>query len=329
MRRLSTTRLMLLTGLIVTTNALADDYSYEVGLSFDNTERNGSQSNTLPGGTSSTTSKFDTDFLSAFGSWYFSGLSDDKGPRARATFVDRASSVNFEYTRSSQETSMSFTTDDPSFPFPPPDELSFDSDGDTFAINVRYVDRDSGWYGTAGLIQIDDGSRTLFSVQQSAEAAEWRIGVGKYILETTTLGIEVAILDSNAGRDGSVVAVAMTHLGNFGGSWQYAVDLGYSHTDFDFDLNLDTWAAHFSLYPTRDFEIGIALEDVSENGNSRGLFDTTGVEGFASWYVTPNVSLSARYREDDVEYLGLVFLSPPSQGDANQESYGITATIRF
>jgi hypothetical protein len=320
---------LLLTGLIVTTNALADEYSYEVGFSFDNTERNGSQSITTPGGTSSTASIFDTDFLSVFGSWYFSGLTDDKGPRARAAFVDRASSVNFGYTRSNQEAFMSFTTDDPNFPFPPPDELSFDSDGDTFEISLRYVDRDSGWYGTAGLIQIDDSARTLFSVQQSAEAAEWRLGVGKYMLETTTLGIEVAILDSNAGRDGSVVAVVMTHLGDFAGSWQYAVDLGYSHTDFDFNLKLDTWAARFSLYPTRNFEIGVALEDVSENGNSRGIFDTTGVEGFASWYVTPNVSLSAQYRDDDVEYLGLVLISPPSQGNANQESYGIAATIRF
>lgn len=159
--------------------------------------------------------------------------------------------------------------------------------------------------------------------------SEWRLGVGKYVFETTTLGIKAAILDSNAGRDGSVVAVAMTHLGDFGGSWQYAVDLGYSHTDFDFNLILDTWAAHFSLYPTRDFEIGIAIEDVSEKGNSRGLFETTGVEGFASWYVTPKFSLSARYRKDDVEYSGLVLLSPPSQSDADQETYGVAATIRF
>lgn len=326
MRHLSRTRFLLLTGLIVTSNALADEYSYEVGLAFDNTERNGSHSNMLPGGTTSTTQKFDTDVLSAFGRWYFSGLSDDKGPRARAAFVDRASSVSFGYSRSSQEISTSLTTDDPSFPLPP-GESSFDVDGDTFAIDLRYVSRDSGWYGTAGLSQSDDDSLTLFSV--SAESAEWRLGVGKYIFETTTLGIEVAEFDSDASLD-SVVAVAMTHLGDLGGSWQYAVDLGYSRTDFDADINLDAWAASFSLYPTRDFEIGITVEDVSEKGNSLDSFDTTGVEGFASWYVTPNVSLSAQYRKDkDVEYFGSIFLDPPSQSDADQESYGIAATIRF
>ena len=41
--------------------------------------------------------KVDTDAYSLTGSWYFAGLSDEKGPRARAAFVDRASVLNIRY----------------------------------------------------------------------------------------------------------------------------------------------------------------------------------------------------------------------------------------
>ena len=84
------------------------------------------------------------------------------------------------------------------------------------------------------------------------------------------------------------------------------------------------------MYPTRNFEFGIAVEDVSDNSDSFLSFDTTGIEGFASWFVKPNVRLSAHYRVDDVDYLGnIVVVGAPTVSDADQDSIGISATVRF
>ena len=85
----------LLAGMLVGANGFAEEYDFEVGLAFDSTHTEGSKTITTPGETIVNSSDIDTDVLSVFGSWYFTGLSDDKGPRARAALVDRASSLSF------------------------------------------------------------------------------------------------------------------------------------------------------------------------------------------------------------------------------------------
>ena len=124
----------------------------------------------------------------------------------------------------------------------------------------------------------------------------------------------------------TAVAVSLEHLGDLGERWQYAIDIEYNRVDADGGSELDTWRAAVALYPSRNFEFGVAIEDVS------GLFgqDTTGVEGFASWFVKPNVRLSARYRVDDAEYFGNVSIGGASTvSDADQDGFGINATVRF
>lgn len=313
----------LLAGMLVATSALAEEYDFEVGLAFDSTRFDGSQTITTPGGTIFNSGETDTDNLSVFGSWYFAGLSDDKGPRARAAFVDRASAVSIGYSRSEQTRSALLSSDDPTFSFPPFDSV-FDSDGDSFALDFRYVDRGSGWFGNAGLLRTDT---TLSGfVDDSIDVTGWNLGGGKYLFESTTLGLDVGQVNSDNGLDATVVAVVFAHLGSLGERWQYAIDLGYNRVDVDRGSELDIWDAAIALYPSQDFEFGIAVEDVSG-----GSFDnTTGVEGFASWYVTPNVRLSARYRVDDVDYFGNIIISgAPTVSDADQDSFGISATIRF
>ena len=316
----------LLVGMLVGTNGFAEEYNFEIGLAFDSTRFDGSQTITTPGGTIFNSAETDTDDLSVLGSWYFAGLSDDKGPRTRAALVDRASSLSVVYSQSDQTISSFLTSDDPSFPFPPIDSR-FDSDGDTFTVNLRYVDRDSGWFGNAGLF---NSNITLGGfVNESADATGWRLGVGKYVFENTTLNLDVSQVDIDGGGDTAVAAASLEHLGDLGERWQYAIDLGYSRTDADAGLKLDTWDASIALYPTRNFEFGIAVEDISNDKDFFGL-DTTGIEGFASWFVTPNVRLSARYRVDDVDYLGNVSIGgAPRVSDADQDSFGISATVRF
>ena len=314
----------LLVGVLVATNASAEQYDFEVGLAFDSTRFDGSQTITTTGGTVLNSIETDTDDLRLFGSWYFAGLSDDKGPRARAVLVDRASSLSVGYSRSDQTIATFLTSDDPSFPFPPIDSR-FDSDGDSFAVDLRYVDRDSGWFGNAGLLTSDT---TLSGfVSDSVDATGWRLGFGKYVLETTTLALDVSQVNADGGLDATVVAVSLEHLGDVGERWQYAVDIGYNRVDADGGSDLDTWRAAIALYPSRNFEFGVAVEDVS--GTFFGQ-NTTGVEGFASWFVKPNVRLSARYGVVDADYFGNVIIGGASTvSDADQDGFGISATVRF
>lgn len=313
----------LLVGMFVTTSASAEQYDYEVGLAFDSTSFDAGQTITTSGGTIFNSGKTDTEDLSLFGSWYFAGLSDDKGPRARTVLVDRASSLSIAYSRTDQTVVTFLTSDDPSFPFPPIDSR-IESDGDSFAVGLRYVDRDSGWFGNAGLLTSD--TTVSGFVSDSFDATGWRLGVGKYVLETTTLALDVSHVSADGGSDATGVAVSLEHLGDLGERWQYAIDIGYNRLDVDGGREQDTWRAALALYPSRDLELGVAVEDVS------GLFgqDTTGLEGFASWFVRPNVRLSANYRVDDSEYFGLDSIGgAPTVSDADQDGFGISATVRF
>ena len=145
------------------------------------------------------------------------------------------------------------------------------------------------------------------------------------MLETTTIGLDISQVNADGG-DATVVAVSLEHLGDLGERWQYAVDVSYNRLDGDGGTELDTWRAAVALYPNRDFEFGVAVEDVS------GLFgrDSTGLEGFASWFVTPNVRLSARHRVDDADYFGNVSLGgAPTVSNADQDSFDVSATVRF
>jgi len=232
-----------LVGMLVATSASAEQYDFEIGLAFDSTRFDGTQTNTTTAGTVFNSSEIDTDDLRLFGSWYFAGLSDDKGPRARAVLVDRASSLSVGYFRSDQTITTFLTSDDPSFPFPPIDSR-FDSDGDSFVVDLRYVDRDSGWFGGAGFLTSDTTLTGI--VRDSLDATGWRLGVGKYVLETTTLALDVSQINTDGG-DATAVGVSLEHLGDIGERWQYAIDVGYNRVDADGGSELDTWRASFSL----------------------------------------------------------------------------------
>ena len=311
----------MLVGMFVTMSASAEQYDFEVGLAFDSTSFDGRQTATTLGGTTFSSLNTDADELSLVGSWFFAGLSDDKGPRARAVLTDRASSLSVGYSRSDQTLETFLTSDDPSFPVPP-FNARFDSEADSFALDLRYVDRESGWFGNAGLLT---SAASGGPVSETFDASGWRLGVGKYVFENTTLALDFSQVDADGGSDATGIAVSLEHLGALGERWQYAVDIGYNRLDVDGGGEQDSWRAALALYPTRNFEFGVAAESVGVVGP-----DTTGFEGFASWFVRPNVRLSARYRVDDRAFFGLAGIGgAPTVTDADQDGFGISATVRF
>ena len=315
-----------LAGMLFMTDTLAEDFDFDVGVRYENTSFDGSKTITTPGEVIFNSGETDTDAISVFGNWYFAGLSDDEGPRARAVLVDRASSLGFAYTRLDQTGTQFLTSSDPLSPIPPIDSR-FESDGDTYALNVRYVDRQSGWFGSAGLLS-SSVTRRIRAIPfiDSDDGTGWEVGIGKYLSDTTTLSLNIGEPGSGDFENSTVYELAFEHLGDLGMQWQYAVDANYERAEFNGGFDIDTWGAAVSLYPTRDFEFGIGFEDVS--GNRFGQ-QFSGVEGFASWFVKPNVSIEARYRVDDPDFIGNIISLGTTVSDADQDTFGISATVRF
>ena len=310
--------------------ALGDEYDFDFGLAFDGTSFDGSQSITTFGGDVFTSSAFDTDEVRAFGRWYFSGLSDAIGPRARAAFVDRASSLSLSYSRLDQSNTLLRRNADPSLPISPLDAF-VESDGNAVAADIRYVDRDSGWFGNADFLAADfsaDGPNG--TINSELDTSGWSFGFGKYLLETTALSVEYGELDRDGGLDTSAVTVAFTHLGGIGERWQYAVDLEYGRLNPNVGASQDVWGSTIALYPTSNVEFGIGVEDVSTDGRQLIDLDRTTIAGFASWFLRENVQISARYQIDDVGFTPDVFIGgAPTETKADRESFGISATVRF
>ena len=244
--------------------------------------------------------------------------------------MDRASSLSVSYQELDQSFSSLRTNEDPLSPILPSEGRSR-TEGDSVSMNLRHVDRDSGWFGNASWLTRDsrflaDGIRF-----DNPSIDVWNVSVGKYLNEATALTFGFNQVEAPGDSDTSTINAEFTHLGTLGDQWQYAADFGYGRSDRPGRRDEDIWTGTFALYPTRDFEFGVSVQHVSVDGR-RGSVDpdTTSFQGFASWFVTPNVQVAARYRVDDLEVVGSVVLAdPPTRRDTDQQSLGISATVRF
>lgn len=301
----------------------ADDFDFEVGATYDRTQLDAEQTINTNLGTIFNSIDVDTDAYSLFGNWYFTGLSDANGPRARAAFVDRASILRLGYAGTDSSLSAATESTDPAFP---EFDSAFKTNGDAYSLDGRYVWRESGWFAAAGIASVETSVSGAIVGGSSTDSTAWRLGVGKYLFENTSLALDYGQSDQDGG-DATNFSAMFSHLGNMGSTWQYAVDLGYSQTDSDLSLDFESWRAGLSLYPNRDFEFGVSI---AETDADFAALDSTSYEGFASWFVTPSVVLAARYRIDDVGFLGSVLIpSADTTSDADQDSVGFGITVRF
>lgn len=303
---------------LATSLASADDYRFEFGAGylgerFESTE-------VFDGAPFPITNTVDadTDEFSVFGRWYFDGLSDDEGPRARAAFVDRASVANVFYSRAESTGSIRITSEDPTFlPFEGP---LTEIDIDIFGIDGRFVSRDTGWFGQAGIAQTSISSDF---VGADVDATSLAVGGGKYIAQNTALGVNLAQTDADE-FDATSFGVFFTHLGTINPNWQYAFDFDYTRTDGDGDVESNAWRAALSFYPGQDLEFGLAID----GSDDEALLSTerVGYDFFGSWFITPNFQLAASYRIDDVDP---DFVFEPTQSSTDQYAFRIGALIRF
>lgn len=308
----------------VSMNASGEEFRYAAGLEFSSESFDSTSIFTTVGPPPTTvvdSTSIDTDTIRLAGQWYFSGLSDERGPRARAAFVDRASTVALSYTWLDQDIASIRTSDDP---LVPATGFAASPSGGEINLGLRYVNRESGWFGTAALSRADiDVGANLGA--NSFDATGWQVGLGKYFWDTTAVQFAYGQVNADF-NDSKSFAILVNHLGALGGNWQYGADVAFERRDSDFGDDANNLSAAFSLYPNRDIEFGVRyFRDEQE------FFDgIDGYEGFASWYFNPRVSLAASYRVDDVVSVGTVFLplAELSQS-ADQDTVTLSIDVRF
>lgn len=297
--------IFLATFLGIVNGATADDVDYELGLSLANFDMDVASPIGFIGGTPGSAlgraeNSTDTDRLELSATWYYSGLQDAPGPRSRAAFLDRASSIVLSYAYEDSSSDFSSTgIPDPLLPpgigpFPPSTGGS-DGTGHFIEARLRHVWGDSAWYGLAGLSHAEIDLDSVFNGNSSSfseDSDAWAIGLGRYIGASTSLEVGTGSVDI-LGEDATTYSAALSHVGQLGANWHYAADLGI--TVFDSFDDREAYSLGLSAFPNRELEIGIraTLRD------SEFDLDEDSYELFSSWFIRENVEIRARYREDD------------------------------
>ena len=291
-------------------NATAEDYDYEIGVAYARGQTDSTIISTLRGGS---TSSSDSDNIDLTGAWYYSGLSDSNGPKSRAAFLSRASSIVVGYSRTDE--SGSFEAEGGGI-FPPV-SASFDNTSSALSVDLRHVWLNSGWYALAGISRADwesDFVSTGTVNSSEFDTTRYSLGVGKYLGRATTLELGVATLEVGSSNP-TVIALSLTHVGSIGKDWQYGADVAYAKSDTSGDG--DNIALRGALYPTPEFEFGLGFSR-RESGSG---FDSDTVEAFAGWFVRDHIEVTARYRQNDPDTI------PEEDFDSNV--FGVGVRVRF
>jgi hypothetical protein len=297
----------------------ADNYDYQIGISYDASRASSESVFAVPIVDSiRVESDSDSDEIGLHGTWFFDGVAASSGPRSRAAFIGRASSISLSYRRGNGDSVSTLSATDPAFPSST-DRSELDTN--SVSANLRWVWAESGWYGLAGLSRADFETDSEFgSIDFTADA--YSLGVGKYIGSQTTLELSVVRLDSDA--SGSIIggnststetAVAFSHIGSLGRTWQYGTNIGLATTERG--ASDGSYSVRLSLYPSRPLAFGLeidgALQDPGDVSTDYGLF--------ASWFPRERIEFDARY--------GWISFDEPSNTDFDQYTFGVGVNFRF
>lgn len=297
--------LLILAGLIIGGPCVAETYDFEIGAQFGSVDGGGATAatNFLPATSGSSSS----DEIALFGTWFYDGLSDEKGPRSRAAFLSRSSGVTLQYSSSDSDTSNTVPG-----PFGPITVTS-GSETSTFALDVRHYFGDEGWFITGGYARSDfditfDGG-TISGFADSFSADVLSAGVGKFIADRTSVEIGIARIDGEGESDTSFAA-SISHIGDLDSGWQWGGDAGIGIVDSD----NRSYSGRVLLYPNRDFAFGVGLTLTDQEFS----VDTTNISAEVDWFVSPTTSLRAEVFRADID-----------AGDIDSDADGFTVGFRM
>lgn len=282
-------------GLAIPAVAWSGDYRYEAGFGFERSEASLTDTGfgfVGPGpGFPSLSVDTESTAFEVRGTWFFDGLSDERGPRSRAAFIDRASSLTVLLGDSSSETDAVLRIPGAT---PPETRDSFDSDGNSYELTGRYVFEPSGWFFTGQLARLE-----IDTFGAGADVDVLGVGIGKYLGETTTLELSAARaeIDVFGGGDDTDDGLALTfdHIGGDAASIQYGVTASVSNESIEGSSG--SYSVRGSLYPNRDlrFDIGVSGQLGSDP------IDATVFSIGGGWFFTEAFEVSAAYSFTDFD----------------------------
>ena len=304
-------------GCCAAANSVADDFKFEIGAMYGRGNFDSTVPSTLNGvpdpSLGVTTTSSDIDSIDLIGAWYYSGLSDSNGPKARAAFMSRASGVSVGLSRNDESGLFDFTGGGGQ----PPATGSTDVTTNALSVNLRHIWKNSGWYVLAGISTAElEASAVINGTMESSkfDTTAYSLGIGKYLGKATTLDLSAATLDVD-GSSRTFVELAFSHVGSLGEHWQYGADLAYANSDADGDN--ESYALRGALYPSASFEFGLEFS----HRELLGQFDSDSTTVFVGWFVNENVELAVQYQQNDPD-------SPPG-ADIDSDEVGIGVRVRF
>ena len=181
--------------LTVSLCASADEFDYELRFDYDAQRFSSEDLFSVPvlgGGERSIlfSSDQDVDEFRLSGSWFFDGVSDSSGPRSRAAFLSRASSLSVGYSQQLEEFAGTQVSNDPSIP---PTVARDNTDSEFLSLDLRYVEPASGWYGLASLALSERDFGLAGGGNVTREFGALVLGAGKYIGEQTAIDLTVTL----------------------------------------------------------------------------------------------------------------------------------------
>ena len=214
----------------------------------------------------------DQDSYGLTGAYYLGTVNTTKGPLAEAAFLDRASSIKFDFSTGEL------------------DGEGIDADIDSYAVEGRLVSKASGWLVDLGyrLDEIDNGEIDTYS-----------IGAGKYVLENTAVVVSYDNTDSDFAGESDTYGLGVEHLWHLE-QGAIKLDAEVAMVDHENRDDVDVWGLGGTYYvnPSLGFGADFARSDSNETELEEWSL-------FAKWFVTEKVALELAYTESQDAKFGL------------------------
>ena len=173
------TALVAAVGLALSVTAQAEnDYRWELGGDYTRSTVDAD----VKSSAGNASDNIDADIGTVSGTFYLTPVDTSKGPLAEAAFLDHASNITLAFTDGEVDLNSL-------------DNELQDKDGQTYAVDTRYVAEGPGWQLSGVLVDLSFER----SEPGDAEIDTYGIGIGKYITDTTTLVLNYGQVNVNNG----------------------------------------------------------------------------------------------------------------------------------
>lgn len=255
----------------VSAAAMADEYQYELSIGYDRLKQTGSAG-------------YKGDTWSLSGTYYLDSIDDSAGPLAEAAFLNKASFLNAHY-----------------------GYLAKDFDGDAFGVGGEYVTNEHGIILGASYDWADDVR--LDSITGSADVDSYRLTIGQYLTDTTTVRLSYQNDDIDASNslfdyEVDTVGLNVRHLtGDLGNGLHLALegDLERIQRDIRYGSKYRNtlMGVGADLYLNQNFSVGAGYHYITGDDE----FDGDGFEVRARYHLNPQFFVAAKYGHEEPDEL--------------------------